>query len=180
MAGLPVEFRGHVTSVGVAKGAVTLPNLLAQVNGGRVPAGGSSGLSDPFEDGVIYPNPGRSRRPNNPKTCHLNAAQSNAHVEHLQDQVDYLAQQVGKEPGLDVARDWKLLTVFIGANNLLTWCGDGTTSEQDADKFERYLDEALGGIQARIPRVLVNLIALFDAPNAVQPFVKRTAECKSE
>ena len=63
MAGLPVEFRGHVTSVGVAKGAVTLPNLFAQVNGGRVPAGGSTGLSDPFEDGVIYPKPGRSRRP---------------------------------------------------------------------------------------------------------------------
>jgi len=56
--------------------------------------------------------------------------------------------------------DWKLLTIFIGANNLCSAC-QGTSTSKPAF-FEKNLRGLLQYVQKSIPRVFVNLITIFN------------------
>jgi hypothetical protein len=72
--------------------------------------------------------------------------------------VDYLLSQGRKEPGIDFDKDWKILNVLIGGNNLF----DCHLPESSPDDYERRLNETLTKIHQKIPRVFVNLIYIFE------------------
>jgi len=61
---------------------------------------------------------------------------------------------------IDFYNDWKLLTIFIGANNLCSACEgrDSSTPKYFGD----HLRQVLTDIEAKIPRVFVNLVTIFN------------------
>ena len=99
-----------------------------------------------------------SIRPHNPPIDKLNAAQSRGKVEDLSQQVDYLVTQGRKEEGIDFDKDWKILNILIGGNNLF----DCHLPESHPDVFEKRMNETLSKIYEKIPRVFVNLFNIFE------------------
>eukprot|EP01127_Copromyxa_protea_P013991 TRINITY_DN3831_c0_g1_i1.p1 TRINITY_DN3831_c0_g1~~TRINITY_DN3831_c0_g1_i1.p1 ORF type:complete len:355 (-),score=89.42 TRINITY_DN3831_c0_g1_i1:44-1108(-) len=150
MKGLPAEYRGLVFSIGGDKYvsdfgnelARTIPNFLMHYNPNL--QGQSTGESIPLTQGT-----------------YLNGAISGAKIQGVPGQIDYLVQtaQTTYKDKIDWENDWKLLTLFIGANNLCASCkGDAGTPEL----FEQELDLVLAKIQKEIPKVFVNVVTIFN------------------
>ena len=90
----------------------------------------------------------------------FNAAQSGAMVPNLvTHEFDYLYTQLTSNPEVDMANDWKLLTVFVGANDLCLGCS-GMFPTLTADDYYIHLMEVLEEVRTKIPKVFVNLVQL--------------------
>jgi len=99
------------------------------------------------------------------KGAYLDAGVSMARVENLEDQLAYLIHKLKTTYAstVDYQNDWKLLTIFIGANNLCNACVDnGHHWDSSPAYFESHLDKVLGLVRKTIPRVFVNLITIFN------------------
>jgi len=97
------------------------------------------------------------------KGAYLDAAISGKQLQDWPDQVNYLintANGATYRGKINWAQDWKLLTIFLGANNLCNVCTGRPDSQPD--KFEENLRLMLNNIEQRIPRVFVNLVAIFN------------------
>jgi len=150
MKGWPAEYRGLVFSMGGDKYvsdfsddlALTIPNFLKHYSPNL--NGQSFGESVPLTKGT-----------------YLNGAVSGAKVEDLPGQIDYVVYTATTtyKNAIDWQNDWKLLTIFIGANNLCISCESNRGSPK---YFQEQLDAAISQIQKTIPRVFVNVITIFN------------------
>ena len=61
---------------------------------------------------------------------------------------------------IDIENDWKLLTIFIGANNICPSCKNGSNTMPDF--FEEKLNEVIQSVHDRIPRVFVSVMTIFN------------------
>ncbi|KAM4041884.1 phospholipase B1, membrane-associated isoform 2-T2 [Anomaloglossus baeobatrachus] len=61
---------------------------------------------------------------------------------------------------INITEDWKLLTIFIGGNDLCGVCGDPTN--RSPEKFVLRIKEGLDYLQAEVPRMFVNLVTILD------------------
>ena len=156
------EFRGSVFSIGGDAGALTLPNFLAHYNSKRqTPVGASMGTSPPLDaikwrDHIV--------QPHDEASAQLNAAQSMAKIDNdVQQQVDWLTTQLKTTFAnkVDMANDWKMLTVLIGANNACPACRPGRSDASGAF-YGKKLDEMLTAIHEQIPRTFVNVVTMFN------------------
>ncbi|XP_049640646.1 phospholipase B1, membrane-associated [Suncus etruscus] len=80
------------------------------------------------------------------KTTGLNVAQDEARVRSSVPQ------------GINIANDWKLITIFIGINDLCDFC-----SKQDMgiiERFKIYIEDTLDIIFGQLPRVFINLVEI--------------------
>jgi len=141
-----IESRDYVFSTGGADGAFTIPNILSKYNPNV--QGAAQSWTWPhiheWKDGQW-----------------LDAAVSHASVQDCFDQVDYLVYNLKTNyPSVDFYNDWKLLTIFIGANNLCGAC-EGRAEAKPA-YFGAQLKQVLTQIEQRIPRVFVNLVSIFN------------------
>jgi len=97
----------------------------------------------------------------------LNAAISGARSVNLLEQAKWLVEQLNdKKSGVDVQKDWKMLTIFIGGNDLCAFCDD--PNDNSAANYEQKLTEALKYLQANVPRVFVNIAAAVDVTELYQ------------
>eukprot|EP00698_Gefionella_okellyi_P002206 TRINITY_DN1202_c0_g1_i2.p1 TRINITY_DN1202_c0_g1~~TRINITY_DN1202_c0_g1_i2.p1 ORF type:complete len:362 (+),score=67.54 TRINITY_DN1202_c0_g1_i2:40-1125(+) len=137
-----LEYRNAVFDIGGGAGEMTVPNFLMHYN--------------PKLQGA-------ATHPTLPLTkgSQLDAAVSEAKVEHLMDQVDYLIQELPKYPQIDMKNDWKLLTILIGANNVCPSC-NWNRSDVQPQFFEDRVQEVLTKVYQNIPRVFVNLMTIFN------------------
>eukprot|EP00128_Syssomonas_multiformis_P011193 Colp12_sorted_trinity150504_noHs@6018 len=63
-------------------------------------------------------------------------------------------------PGLDYENDWKLVTIWIGGNDLCAICkGD---VDYTPEKHTAYIEQTLDYLLANMPRVFVNLVLAID------------------
>lgn len=94
----------------------------------------------------------------------MNAAQSAAIVQDLlSKQLHHLHKQAVANPNIDMARDWKMLTILIGANNVCNFCNNGELEKRDnADKFEETMRQVLTQAREYFPRMVVNLVQMFN------------------
>jgi len=60
-------------------------------------------------------------------------------------------------PGIDFNNDWKMLSIFIGGNDLCDYCSD--TTKNSPTNFRNNLEVTLDIIKATFPKVFVNLMA---------------------
>jgi len=91
----------------------------------------------------------------------LNAAQSGAIVANLPThQMDYLLKELKANPAINMKEDWKLLTIFIGANDLCSSCLNKTYLEPD--EYAKHLFDTLERVRMNIPRVFVQLAEIFN------------------
>jgi len=138
-----IEWRHYVFSIGGAKDAFTLNNIIKSYNPALV--GEATTWTWPLAKGG-----------------QLNGAVSHASVQNVPEQIAYLVNQLKTTYGSKVnfQDDWKLLTLFIGANNLCGACQG--RQESTPEYFEAHLREALNLIKTNIPRVFVNLVTIFN------------------
>ncbi|CAG9864127.1 unnamed protein product [Phyllotreta striolata] len=90
-------------------------------------------------------------------------------------QAKILVARMRKDPRIDFEGDWKMVTVFFGANDLCSaQCYNKAASS--AASHSSKLGRALDYLQARLPRTFVNLIPVLDVSVSLR--IKRTVTCR--
>jgi len=137
------EYRGLAFSIGGDSGVTTMPNILKPYSPQGYPIGLSTGIGE------------RNRAANG-----LNAAVSGAINQDMLSQAQWLVTQLKANKAIDYNNDWKLLTIWIGSNNLCDVCDN--QNYNNADSFDTYVTQALEYLYANVPRVFVNLLVNLD------------------
>ncbi|KAF9958038.1 hypothetical protein BGZ72_000969 [Mortierella alpina] len=140
-----LEYRGKVFSGGADAGDYTLPNFLKTYT--KHIKGSPSGFTFPLAHGKG-----------------LNTAVSGAIAQTLPSQIERLHWQFGPGgPYHKHKKEWKLATVFIGANNLCAACAEQTVPEiADPEEYGAALKSALQELKHSIGPAFVNLVGIFD------------------
>ncbi|XP_068085076.1 phospholipase B1, membrane-associated-like isoform X1 [Anabrus simplex] len=90
-------------------------------------------------------------------------------------QAKYLVRKMKRHPSIDFQQDWKVITIFFGANNLCSvQCYNKERST--AEKHKRRLQLALDYLHENLPRTFVNLIPVLDVSVSVR--LKRSIMCR--
>ncbi|CAF3277505.1 unnamed protein product [Rotaria socialis] len=148
--GVLLENRGVSWSIGgdhTYEKVVTLPNILRLYNPKL--KGFSTKTSISFLNGQ------------NAKNNGLNVAKSGARSYHMVEQADLLLDRLKNEKLCDWNNDWKLITFFIGGNDLCDFCTDLT--KHDPANFVGWIRDTLDRLyNANLPRTLVNLVLVLD------------------
>jgi phospholipase B1 len=140
------EYRDESWSIGMGSGKLTMPNILAQWN----PNVWGGSITDHF--------PETHKEPHDPSDDICNAAQSEAVVNDLAgEQVGYLISQMQNSPDGNFETDWKVITIWIGANDLCKSC-EGENITAAAENYFTQLDGVINTIHQQVPRVFVNLV----------------------
>jgi len=150
------EFRGQSWSIGADEGETTLFNFFKYYN----PKVKGGSMSYHFPEVCLGPNfcPNYQYRPSYDI---LNAAQSGAWVQNIPIQLTFLLDQM-KANNIDIEKTWKVMTLFIGANNLCRACDDSYSIYDSGVEFKKSLHSVLLSIQKSFPRTLVNLVSIFN------------------
>jgi len=151
------EYRGDVFSIGGNENQQTIPNFLKTYTDDIV--GASIGMTLPLDD-IYWRN--HSLQPWDPKVTHLNGAQSGAVVEDVPAQIEYIIKQLTTtyNTTVDMENDWKMLTIFIGANDVCGACHDDPDSQPDF--YYNKLNDVLQQVYEGIPRTFVNIVTMFN------------------
>jgi phospholipase B1 len=148
---LLVENRGLSFSIGGDEKAITLGNYFAQQNpeiiGRSLGTHGPNICTPTFCLGVYTPELDR-----------LNAARTGATSANLNNQVDYLVQQMKNTSKINFEQDYKFISVLIGANDLCRSCRNLLSPDQFEDNMKALLER----IRLQIPRTIVNMYQLFN------------------
>eukprot|EP01080_Neovahlkampfia_damariscottae_P008426 gene8426-251_t len=146
------DYRGRSGFVGADKGTPSVFNYFKKI--GNPIIGGSVGKSLPY--GVIrWP---WQIKPHNPPTDRLSGAQSNARTHHMAAQVDYIVKEAKKDSKINYEKDWKVVNILMGANDLF----DCESRAAHPEQFEISLNKTISKIYSKIPRAFVNLLELFE------------------
>jgi hypothetical protein len=78
----------------------------------------------------------------------------------VKDELNYMFTMLGQWEGVDVATAWKVLTLFIGANDVCVACH--LERQLDAEEWGDNLRIVLDTIKDTVPRVFVNVVELFN------------------
>ncbi|KAF9164096.1 hypothetical protein DFQ27_001741 [Actinomortierella ambigua] len=148
-----LEYRGKVFSDGGDSGEYTLANFLRTFQ--RRLNGSPSGVTLPLAHGKG-----------------LNTAVSGAIVQSLPEQVDQLRRQFSwRGAYYRYRKSWKLVTLFIGSNNLCAACNDATLNKQiygdpaiaDPENYRDALLKTLRDLKSAVGgKAFVNLVGVFD------------------
>ncbi|EFA79186.1 phospholipase [Heterostelium album PN500] len=151
------ESRGVSWSMGGDLHEPTIPNFLSQV--GATIKGQSHGTMLPF----LHFLPKSIRSFSRDFTiCQLNAAVSQAELEDVQEQIQYLSFHIPRvSPSIDLQNDWKIINYFIGANDLCDACDQNRTVVTPA-YWEKNYYETLVSMKRKFPRSIVNVFLLPD------------------
>lgn len=71
-----------------------------------------------------------------------------------------LVKRLQNDASYSIKTSWKMLTLFIGANNLCDVCTDPANNGPDA--LQAGVEAALDYVKANVPRVFVNLVPVVD------------------
>lgn len=139
-----IENRGESFSIGgdesLEAGVVTLPNILRKFNPDLK---GYSRCSS-TEDNVYR--------------SWFNVARPGATNDDMLSEAEDLVERMKADPLVNYLEDWKLLTFFVGGNDLCGSC-EGKHSAQD---YYSWFNRTLTYLSGEMPRTLVNLVSMFD------------------
>ncbi|CAH0729129.1 unnamed protein product, partial [Brenthis ino] len=109
------------------------------------------------------------------KNSRLNVAFPVASDQDAYKQAKILVARMRSSPDIDVSRDWKMITVFIGANDL---CSASCLSpvSWSPTAHARKLAKALDYFHTHLPRTIINLIPVLDVSVSVR--VLRPLMCR--
>ncbi|KAK3578735.1 hypothetical protein CHS0354_010116 [Potamilus streckersoni] len=75
-------------------------------------------------------------------------------------QADELIARLKSWPGINFHNDWKVITLFIGGNDLCDYCNN--PGLYSPDNYISRIRTALDKLHAQVPRAFVNLVEIFD------------------
>ncbi|XP_041827298.1 phospholipase B1, membrane-associated isoform X2 [Melanotaenia boesemani] len=138
------QYRGLSWSVGGDKNlttVTTLPNILKEFNPSLT--GFSKGTGN-----------------QNSQQAFLNQAVPGAKSSDMVPQVRTLVEKMKTDPQIDFHNDWKVITMFVGGNDLCDFCTDSVlfSPENVVDRIRQALDI----LHSEVPRAIVNLIELLN------------------
>ncbi|CAF1145490.1 unnamed protein product [Didymodactylos carnosus] len=149
IAGLLVENRGLSWSIGGDHNfnkVMSLPNIVKQYTPNL--KGYSTKFSISFLNGQNSSNNG------------LNVAKSGGRSYHMLNQAQMLIDRIKADKTYDFNNDWKVVTFFVGGNDLCDFCVD--TNMHTPEEFTGYVRDALDLLHASLPRTFVNLVLVLD------------------
>ncbi|XP_069055272.1 phospholipase B1, membrane-associated isoform X2 [Lepisosteus oculatus] len=88
----------------------------------------------------------------------FNMAVSGAKAVDIPQQVQKLIQAMKDSKEVDFPNDWKMVTLFIGGNDLCQYCLDRETLS--VQNYTRHLRDSLDLLYREVPRVFVNLLEI--------------------
>ncbi|XP_049338551.1 phospholipase B1, membrane-associated [Astyanax mexicanus] len=135
------EERGVSWSIGgddTLETVTTIPNILKK-----------------FNRNVFGFSKGRSKRPNG-----FNMAVSGAKASGIPGQVRDLIEALRNSTSVNFQQDWKLVTLFIGGNDLCQYCKD--RDALSPKKYIGHIRDALDMLYNEVPRVLVNFVEILE------------------
>ncbi|XP_026161753.1 phospholipase B1, membrane-associated-like isoform X2 [Mastacembelus armatus] len=138
---LKTEYRGVSWSIGGDKNletVTTLPNILKKFN--------------PNIKGV-------SKGQGNRQTG-FNMAVSGAKIAGIPGQVQHLIDTIKKDSTLDFQNDWKLVTLFVGGNDLCQYCNDRVSASPQ--NYSYHLMTSLDMLYKEVPRTIVNVLEILE------------------
>ncbi|XP_028294223.1 phospholipase B1, membrane-associated-like isoform X2 [Gouania willdenowi] len=138
---LQTEYRGVSWSIGgdkILETVTTLPNILKKFNPGI--KGASKGQ-------------GKWR-------TGLNMAVSGAKIFEIPAQVQRLIDTMKKDSTLDFQNDWKLVTLFIGGNDLCQYCND--RASLSVQNYTHHMKTSLDMLYKEVPRTIVNVLEILE------------------
>ncbi|KAM4663503.1 phospholipase B1, membrane-associated-like [Discoglossus pictus] len=100
-----------------------------------------------------------SYRPTPLEDAQLNMAVTGANTFLLPEHTRRLIDTLKTFPGINMEEDWKVITIFIGSNDLCDYCKN--KSLFSADSFIHNLTVSLDMLQEELPRSIVNVVQLF-------------------
>ncbi|CAL1539077.1 unnamed protein product [Lymnaea stagnalis] len=139
--GLLIDYRGLSWSIGGDKSYQdlrTLPNILRQYSNGLFGYSQGTGTDDPG----------------------FNVAVSGAKSGEMLEQAQRLVTLLKESSNVDFNNDWKVITLFIGGNDLCDWCDN--KDEYSAEKYAAHLQDTLDYLHASVPRAFVNLVEVLN------------------
>ena len=147
IGGTTDELRGVSFSIGGDENRTTLPNFLKYFNPNLKGAARGSHIIETYEDKHRF------------EMDQLSAAQSEAKAEHLDSELDYLISHLKSSNLMD---EWKILTIFIGTNDICASCEAETFEFLKAEQYKKRMKNALIRIKQEIPKVFVNILTMID------------------
>jgi phospholipase B1 len=91
----------------------------------------------------------------------FNSAVSGQEANHMGEQAQLLVDRLRADKNVDFENDWKVITLFIGGNDLCDYCKD-----KDLHSSKQYLNdiiEALDILYNNVPKTFVNLVTVLRA-----------------
>ncbi|KAM4540325.1 phospholipase B1, membrane-associated [Fundulus diaphanus] len=138
---LSKEYRGVSWSIGgddTLETVTTLPNVLKKFNPGI--KGASKGIGK--------------------EQTGFNVAVSGAKAGGVQEQVRRLVDAMKNDAAVDFQNDWKLVTLFIGGNDLCQYCNDRATLSPA--NYSNHLRTSLDILYNEVPRTIVNVLEILE------------------
>ncbi|XP_063079930.1 phospholipase B1, membrane-associated-like [Engraulis encrasicolus] len=141
-----VEYRylsWSIGGLGTFQNAVTLGNIVKL-----------------FNPDLLGPSPAITivGQPSTLQQTGFNLAVSGANALNLTGQTRNMIDTFKSYSGLNFTDDWKLVTVFIGLNDICDYCKDKTLFS--ADNFISHINESLQIMMDEVPRLIVNVVQL--------------------
>eukprot|EP01114_Cavostelium_apophysatum_P016737 TRINITY_DN4819_c0_g1_i1.p1 TRINITY_DN4819_c0_g1~~TRINITY_DN4819_c0_g1_i1.p1 ORF type:complete len:434 (-),score=96.11 TRINITY_DN4819_c0_g1_i1:60-1361(-) len=133
------EYRGASWSVGGDADVttrITVPNMLKIYNPNLL--GFSVGTGD--ADG---------------KKSHFNRAVTGSRAPAMPGQATSLVDRIKKDPKVNLQEDWKMITLWVGSNDLCDVCTDEI---YNPDEYEKNIRAAIQILKNGLPKVILNLI----------------------
>ncbi|GMR39527.1 hypothetical protein PMAYCL1PPCAC_09722, partial [Pristionchus mayeri] len=94
------------------------------------------------------------------ETAHLNAGIPGAHSTWMYDQANDLVRRMTEHPDIDFFNQWKLVHIFIGGNDVCSWCFRGDAF--DGDHYRDQLRTAIQYLKENMPKTIVVLTGMID------------------
>ncbi|CAJ0586834.1 unnamed protein product, partial [Mesorhabditis spiculigera] len=97
--------------------------------------------------------------------AHLNGGVPGAESSDLVGQAQLLVSKMNNHPDVNVKNDWKLINIFIGANDLCAYCDDPNHSVNSAHSPEMFRDNIKKAVQIlkdHLPRSIISLTGMFN------------------
>jgi lysophospholipase L1-like esterase len=139
-----LQYRGLAFQIGGDRSLdthVTVPNVLRKYNPQVFGASNGVGTVTVWE------------------RAQLNAGVPGAESGDLLGQARDLVQKMRTHPEVNVQNDWKLVSIFIGGNDVCAYCKD--TTVHDATHFANNIKAAVQYLYDNLPRTIVSITGMF-------------------
>nr|XP_042101867.1 phospholipase B1, membrane-associated isoform X2 [Ovis aries] len=153
------QYRGLSWSVGGDQNlssVITLPNMLREFNPSL--KGFSVGKGTESSSGA-----------------YLNQAVAGARAEDLPVQARRLVDLMKNDKNINFQEDWKIITLFIGGNDLCDVCDDPV--RYSPQNFVDNIGQALDILHAEVPRAFVNLVKVLEIINLRKLYQEKNVSC---
>ncbi|XP_069743819.1 phospholipase B1, membrane-associated isoform X2 [Narcine bancroftii] len=105
----------------------------------------------------------------------LNRAIAGAVTGDLMGQVRKLLKLMKNDSRINFQEDWKIITLFIGGNDLCDYCKN--TPNFSPDNFIKNIQEALDTLHSEVPRAFVNLVTILNIVPLRELFTDTRLKC---